>query len=208
MKITNQTNSYGQNYKPNFGEVCLVQVSKKAFGDIVDPIKVVDVFEKTTNKIVKDIPDKLAWFLNKFGKAQKYNKVFMFWEQPCLPEILKEQEKEGNFSLNWLSQNVKVPIKGQMREDYHSFFLYTKEHKDASWLLHGKKMENERDEFIAERYVEQINAGNNNADKEVWTYAMLNNKYIEDYEKIGKPTKRFEIQDLSELLEVFKKIDY
>ena len=122
-----QIHSYKKsiNNKPNFKGTYIVQIPHKAF---LNPNNIQECTELMGKQICKFRP-KLENFLNIF-------KQNLF----CYPErfsymFSKKAMESGklNNSVHWLRSNTGLPIADVLRENYHSFFIYTKD--DASNVL-------------------------------------------------------------------------
>ncbi len=120
-----------QNYKksvknqPNFKGTYIVQIPHKAF---TNPNNIQECTKLVSKQICK-FRSKLDNFLNIF-------KQNLF----CYPEKFSYMfSKKGmescklNNSVQWLRSNTGLPIADALRENYHSFFIYTKD--DAGNVL-------------------------------------------------------------------------
>lgn len=213
MRITNQTNNYIQSHKdnsnPNFKGIYLVQIEKQAFGNIKAPEAIIDTFESIARKIVKEPPELLFLIAEKLGMGEKANKVFCMLEQPFWHDITRELKKEGG-GVAWARQHFKLPLKDVLREDSHSFFVYTKEHKDNIWKVYRGKKRRELENLVVQEANKAKARGAKTAVSDLWVTIVHNNLCLKEHEKLaqGQDIKKFEIKDLSELLNVFKQIDY
>lgn len=207
MKITPNQN----NAQLNFGSVNLVQVSKKAFKNPDDLIGVSKIFDNAVSKETGEMNVKLATALTLLGFGKKSTKALTFLEQPCYPNMVSELKKEGShLSLSWLSQHLGIPIAKPLSETHHSFYVYTKEQKDASSGLFSAKQMYTFLKGILKEGFENIKAGKSDNIKPVWTATKLNEKILNELKPIitNEPVHKFVIDDLSELPKVFKEIDY
>lgn len=116
---------------PNFKSVSIVQVSKKAFANPEN-------FKASSKSFGKALDtatgDKLTGF---FGNiialfTPKLHKTGYHLEYPSYFAAKTLMSKYNiNYSMHWLKQNTGLPIKGAMDNDYHSFYVFTKEHKQC-----------------------------------------------------------------------------
>ena len=123
-----QTNN--SNY-PNFKGTYIVQIPNKAFANSENI--------KECSKLVGDQMSKLMR-PNKF--LQKCNKLLNMFNSKlfCYPERFSYMfSKTGmdvnnmNNSIKWLRENTGLPVADVLRENFHSFFIYT--NKDADNVL-------------------------------------------------------------------------
>lgn len=122
-----QVQSYNKsiNNQPNFKGTYIVQIPHKAF---TNPNNIQECTKLVSKQICK-FRSKLDNFLNIF-------KQNLF----CYPEKFSYMfSKKGmescklNNSVQWLRSNTGLPIADALRENYHSFFIYTKD--DAGNVL-------------------------------------------------------------------------
>lgn len=206
MKIT----SYQNNNKTSFGSVNIIQVSKKAFNNSEDYIAINEEFHEAANKITREVGGKLNLVLNLLGLGKKSNKIISYLEEPGYIGIMKELKKSGNYSLSWLRQNTGFPIAENLSEGYHSFTVLTKKHKDASSSLVSTKGLFEVWKKIIKEEIQEVRNGKKTKTAPVLTAAKINQAISEKIKPIidGEPVNKFIIEDLSELPNVFKQIDY
>lgn len=108
MNITSYQNNTNYAQKQKFTGVHLVQVAKEAF--------------KNPNDI-KDCSDTFGTIL---GMLKGPNLKF-FLEQPNYLAIINEL-KQRNTTLSWLKQNAGIDVPEPIFNNYHSFWVFTKEH--------------------------------------------------------------------------------
>lgn len=121
----NQNYKKSINKQPNFKGTYIVQIPHKAFSN---PNNIQECTKLVSKQICK-FRSKLDNFLNIF-------KQNLF----CYPEKFSYMfSKKGmescklNNSVQWLRSNTGLPIADVLKENYHSFFIYTKD--DASNVI-------------------------------------------------------------------------
>lgn len=176
------------NNQINFKSVNLIQVSKKAFKSPDDVLDVYNTFQKALNSATNDFPTKIGAFFSLIGVGKYINKTANFFEKPNYLNILREAKMLGFNSL---------PSLKPISEDSHSFYVFTKEQKDALC-----------DIFTLENLIKDAPSVVSSS-KELISI-RVNNYYTKKINEITKnePLNMFEINDLSELPGLFKKIDY
>lgn len=123
--LQNQNYKKSINKQPNFKGTYIVQIPHKAFSN---PNNIQEC-TKVVGKQICKFRSKLDNFMNIF-------KQNLF----CYPEkfsymFSKKGMESGNLSnsIQWLRTNTGLPIADALRENYHSFFIYTKD--DAGNVL-------------------------------------------------------------------------
>lgn len=212
MRITSQANFTQPKNQPAFKSINLIQVSKKAFENSDDLRAVNDSFSKATSKVTGKINNKFTDFLVSLGLGSKLIKTIGFLEQPRYIEIMEELKKlGGGLSLNWLSQNTKTPIKEPLSKDFHSFYIYTKRNKDkvlvANSVSSQENLATINSLAFAKYMVNKSNSNCNDLTKKLVEENRLILGII-DTDLHYEPVHKFVINDLSELPDIFKKIDY
>lgn len=197
---------YQNNNQLNFGSVNLIQVSKKAFKNPDNAKAAAIEFTKKANKATGE--NILSGLLTLMGIGKKHTKHISYLEQPGHTVIEESLRKNGNYSINWLSQNTDIPIKKSLSSEHHSFTILTKEHKDKASPILGLK---NTMKIVKQTLKEGKKFSKNQKDMEdLWLSARLNQIYNEQLEPIIKnePVNKFVIDDLRDLPKVFEKIDY
>jgi len=207
----------------NFGSVNLIQISKKAFQEPENLKLVSKTFDKTADKITGEfigkIPKPIATILTLLGLAKKGTKTGVYLESPLYRLILKDSQ--GPYSLNWHCRNLGVPVLEPLNENYHSFYVHTKENKDYFLsLFHGegqKALSQELKIEINKKFPKDAKDVETMKDiktqlRQIWMFNkakmdQLITERLNNFNKGGEVNK-FVINDLSELPDVFKKIDY
>lgn len=120
---------YNNVSQTSFGQFNMVQVSKKAFSNPTKTKECGELFSRTLAKASKDIVgSKLSNLLKILGLARFFQKTSVFLEFPSV--VFKKTADKYAYSNNWLMQNMGCRIEEPISEDYHTFFVLTKEHKN------------------------------------------------------------------------------
>lgn len=208
MRITPQFNNTQTNNQPKFKSINIIQVSKEAFKNPDDLFGVQDQFFKEISKKTKELPDFLINLLNAIGLGKKANKFIGLFEQPLYIPIANETKEKGLSSIYWFAQKAEIPIKGPLSSSHHSFWLYTKEHKDAAVDALSKSRQKQIQKMIEQE--EEQSFLDNNPHSTEWNLARENQLLLEEVEKVNanQPIRTFKIENFSELPKVFEEIDY
>ena len=211
MKITAQNHSTHKN-NTSFKGVNLIQVSKKAFINPEEAEECALHFSDEVNKITKEWPDGVTDLFAKFGLWKLVTKTFSYLEQPLYINLL-DIAKENHARISWLEGRSKIPIKPPLSEDYHSFFLYTKSHKNSAADIFDPRNFNKFSDVVQKEGEKLIDENPERAaviGSEVWVETKMNDLFIKEFEKAtqGEPVKQFKIEDLSQLPNIFKQIAY
>ena len=190
---------------PNFKSVSIVQVSKKAFANPENFKACSKSFGKALDTATGD---KLTGF---FGNiialfTPKLHKTGYHLEYPSYFAAKTLMSKYNiNYSMHWLKQNTGLPIKEAVDNDYHSFYVFTKEHKDRYVdAFHGTMKK------ILSNAKEAINKYS--GDKTMATiYANLKtdisiDKAIDEM-AAEAPVKKFKLDSLDEIKNIVKDLD-
>lgn len=189
-----QTNN--TNY-PNFKGTYIVQIPHKAFEN---PENI-----KECSKLVGDQMSKLMR-PNKF--LQQCNKLLNMFNSKlfCYPERFSYMfSKIGmdvnnmNNSIKWLRENTGLPVADVLRENFHSFFIYTK--KDAHNVLKEitSACKNTRVPEFCEKYTDPKMIA-------IAMNAKIGVALDKGLEKQYNNAITYEIKNLSELGEIAQKI--
>ncbi len=134
MQISNNyyVSSYAnQNQQPNFKGAYIIQIPHKAFSN-----------PENIKECSKLVGEQISKFMNPNKFMQKINNFMNLFRQNlfCYPErfsymFSKTGMEKGNIgiSIQWLRANTGLPIADALKENYHSFFIYT--NKDARNVL-------------------------------------------------------------------------
>lgn len=189
-----QTNN--SNY-PNFKGTYIVQIPHKAFANSENI--------KECSKLVGDQMSKLMR-PNKF--LQKCNKLLNMFNSKlfCYPERFSYMfSKTGmdvnnmNNSIKWLRENTGLPIADVLRENFHSFFIYT--NKEAHNVLKEitSACKNTRVPEFCEKYTDPKMIA-------IAMNAKIGVALDKGLEKQYNNAITYEIKNLSELGEIAQKI--
>jgi len=195
----------------NFRSVNIIQVSKNAFKNTENAAAVSKSFIKASNKAAGEIHPGLSSILSLFGFGKKANKTLTYLEQPGYVRVTKAVKRFGENFVNAISRKTGVSSARPLMEDYHTFVVLTGEHKDKAISLASAKSNlsliNEISKGAAEKRVNGQLAKN---EQEAWialkSNELLNNRINSII--AGEDIHTFKINDLSELPETYKKIDY
>lgn len=206
MRVTFNQN----NIQPNFQSVNLVQVSKRAFRSPDNLSSVYIDYLRANNKAAGEIgpwsSTLLAWL--GWAKDQRIIKTVAFLESP-FHILLKWYCKKCHTSdLTHLGQRFGVELRDAVDPNYHSFYVLTHEDKNnVADVFIGKKPKDMKAKIQAQIAQRRGNVTSLDSlyDLQAETYARLDNLAMES---IKKPEKVFRIDDLSQLPDVFKQIDY
>lgn len=215
MKITSQKNPNQQNYQPKFGQVYLIQVSKKAFSNPQNLDYVRDVFCNSVSKITKEMPFSLSNALAKLGVSRKSQKTFSFLESPTYPQIKKDLQESQAPSIHWFNFHIGNTVKEPLDQNYHSFYMLTKDDKNGlidsfspknikiTWARLHSFMENAKSSIY--QGLSNENILHSQKKDLYWIHAEFDKILAKN---VKEPEKTFRINNLSELTEIFKEIAY
>lgn len=202
VPVTQQTT---QKQSPSFTAVNLVQVSKKAFAHPENLTECYDLFGKSIDILTKD---KLTGFWgNLIALFTPKNAKTAITAENYSYSLSKRGMEEWNlpYCLNWVRQNTGLPIKEPLDNEYHSFYVYTKEHKvDVAQIFKDlfKKMFSYSREAV-KKYPRDLQM--------VKIYSMAKCGVDADaaIEKLtaDTPVNKFKINSLAELKDIIKDFD-
>lgn len=120
--------------QPNFKQINLVQVSKKTFKNPEQLKECSKLFAKSIDKVSGDKLGRFGNILVLLGlNGKKIHKSLIVSKFPSYQFAKNAMgEYNMNYSLSWLSQNTKLPIKDELDKEYRSFYVLTKEHIDLA----------------------------------------------------------------------------
>lgn len=197
------------NNRTSFGSVNLIQVSKKAFRTSEDSRATRKEFNTAVKTITGEANNKLGKILRLFGFGNN-NKTVNFLEYHGYERIVEELKKIGDYSLSWFSQHKGLPIAGPLHQDYHSFTVLTKEHKNAANPLFSLKNMFQLGKNVHADAKARLRNGEKVKIDSTWSLIRTSQLFSEQIRAItdGEPVHKFVIDDLSELPKVFEQIDY
>jgi len=204
MKVTPTQNRN----KTSFGSVNLVQISRTAFTNEEDLLEISKKFIDLNNKAFGEINGGLSSFLTKHGFGKKPNKTMTFLESPLFVSIEKFCQKNKLSNPYKLGEKSGIQQKG-FDENYLSFYVLTKEDKDAAFDLLNEKSKTASKE-IDIKGINPLDSTGKISFRAIMTRLELQEKKIVNDALIsatGAPQKTFKVESLSELPAVFKQID-
>ena len=115
-------NTMNVNQNPNFGLVTRIQVNKKAFPNPENVSECADIFTKALDAITHDSHYGLSGMLSRQKTANLLESMSYFFAKGVMAGTGLD------YSVEWASQNIGLPIKKAIDENYHNFFVFTGEH--------------------------------------------------------------------------------
>jgi len=192
------------NQNPTFEKAYLVQVNKNAFKSQKFN-HANKTFIDTSNKYFGELPGWLSTITCMLGFGKKTNKTLSFLEFPQhqYQSIQKYCEKTG-ISSKHLEAVLGEKRLGPLNEDYHSFFVLTKETKDKAFdfLSNFKPMDIMREVMSDVERSSEKNISYSNLS--LRQKAKTINKFMDSIEQ---PAKTYKVEALSDLPAVFKEME-
>ena len=143
-------NSNNKTNNVKFKAINLVQMPKSIFPTPESTTRCTSVFENllldaTNNQFARSFLGKqLYLFTPRFRKTmvtlENYSNFF---------GNLALEHQNKSCSLSWLRQNTKLPIGDVFDNKLHTFYVFTKQHKDKLWKVQ-RYLDNKTKEFIKE----------------------------------------------------------
>ena len=164
MQINNQ---YQLSNTPAFKQVSLVKVEKSFFKEGTSALIKDNAMKSLLSVMSKDkMGNKAKILLAMLGIRKKVMKFFSFLEFPGYASVMQKAEDLGT-NYSWFKQNSGIDFKDPMEENYDSFWVLTREDKDAfidatprsemnkmiNGLMASLSEKKERGETIADTYV-------------------------------------------------------
>ena len=201
MQISSNINYYKT---PNFKQVSLIKVSKKAFQQPERFFECADIFDQALGKLLNQVElTSMQKSLALSGISQPV-KFISVLESPGLAHLKTFLKRKGEKSLEWLKNVTGMDIPNPLSEDYHSFFVLFNgdEHAYLTKLGYGGIAECINKAYEATKYdisEEAIPRG----------YVKLSEFINEKFNQIinKKPIEEFKIESLDELENITKKLD-
>ncbi len=129
MQINNILNINNKN-NLNFRSVSLVQIPRKAFANPENIKECSKYFGKALDKATKDKLSGTLGSIIAFLFSSKHQKTAYMLENTSYYMAKNAMLNNGyDYSIFWLAQNTDLPVKDVIDKDYHSFYVFTKEHK-------------------------------------------------------------------------------
>lgn len=214
MRIANQSTLTKQQ---NFTSVNLIQISKDTKEFI--GLSLFQVEKKICNRVrrtTSGLPNFVFNYLEKLGLID--DKTSKYLESPLYTEIIKAyNEVTDKHWLDYLDKTLEKPaVHPPQNENYHSFYVYTKEQNDKMDEFRKNKpkevmdLKRETIRTFAIRPTSKSEKESVLNKMKAFTLAKLNPILIQKYEEVsgGEVVHAFKINSLSELPEIFKQIDY
>lgn len=186
------------NQKPqNFKGIYLVQIPQKAF---LNP--------QNEEKCLKTVRDILLYSLRVNQSKVSGNKIpyipnsnIVFQHQTFSHALLNAGLKKNEFSpsVQWVRDNTEIPVTSSIKENYHSFFIYTK-HNAVDVLKKIRLVQkNAQASELDKQYKDSIM-------EDVHKQALLGFEIDKNLENYYKRAQRYVIETLTQLNEVALKI--
>ena len=186
------------NCQTNFGKVTLVQIPKKEFANPENLSECSDIFTKKLDVLTKDNHYGLSGIISKHKTANLLESMSYIMTKVVMSRL------GSNYSIEWAAQNVGLTIKKPVDENYHSFFIFTKEHLDIfKKALKDIKNLNKYSQEAQNKYPEE------KGKIALYTFA----KYGVEVDKIldlngtNPPSETIKLNNLDELDSVVDKLD-
>lgn len=214
--LNNQNGRTNRNNQPSFKAVSVFQVNKKLFTNpenlLESQFLFISVLEDVVAQKIKltEKPKSLIQKLASFKNSKKDKKFTLFFEQPLYSALVDMLKETGGYSLNWLSQNIKLPIKGPLSEDYHSFYVFTKEHKNSVANIFTNKNLKSISRNIKAEFSQKLNKGDTTISNPVWFPAKMNDALLKQVESSieGEPVNIIKNDTYKELVLNILKQEY
>lgn len=196
-----QTNNQSQNFKA----VNIIQIPKKVF-DNPDNFKACsESFGKaldvaTGDKLTGVFGNLVALFSTKHHKT-----TYQLEAASCEAANRLKDKYKMDYSLSWLRQNTGLPIKDEIEKDFHSFYVFTKEHK-AFYVDAIKKSIKMLTKCVREGVSKY--SGNENL-AAIYVNIKANTALDEAIDKMTSeaPVKKFRLNNLDEIKNIVKDLD-
>ena len=202
------SNSF-QTPKPNFKQVNLIQIPKKAFEDPQNlkqcSKKFGSVLDKATGKglMAGSFVENLMVLLGIGGK--KVGKVYVQLESRS-HDMCDELLEGAGYSIEWLERNTGTKLKKPLDENMHSFYVLTKEHKDG--VLPSLKWTNISKIML--RYLKEgtLKYPQDNEMSNFYARAKAGEKLDQQFDEViaGSQIHKFKLKNLDELKNIADKL--
>ena len=124
-------NNYQYSAKPTFKQVNLVKVEKSFFPKEASALAKDTIMKNFFSLVTNDkMRNGTKILLSLLGLRKKVTKFFSFLEFPGYASVMQKAEDLGT-NYSWFKQNSGIDFKDPMEENYDSFWVLTKEDKDA-----------------------------------------------------------------------------
>lgn len=198
-----------KSYQPNFGQVNLIQIPKKAFQNPENFRMCSKEFSKAVDKttgsgfILGRLMENLLTLLGLGGK--RTCKTYTQLESRSYSMCESLLNKMG-YSLEWLEQNTGTKLKKPLNKDMHSFYLLTNEHKDG--MLPYVKVSNTFKLMMPHLKEGVLKHPSDNQMSTLYATAKVGEKMDKQFEEViaGSKIHEFKLENLGELKNIADKL--
>ena len=130
MKISSYNQNNKSTYNKNnvsFKAINIIQMPQKAFSELTDYEKINNIFDEVLKKHITTKPN---GFLQKLSQKLgiTFNMPKTWLEYPSYLHSKVELAKyDMSYSMNWLRENTRLPIKNAIKDGYYTFFVFSGE---------------------------------------------------------------------------------
>ena len=203
MKIQSTPNYNAKT--PNFKAVSIVQIPRKAFKNPENYKECSKIFANKLDKLVGDrLTGRLGAILALF--TTKPHKTASFLENTALLNAKAVLDKNNiKYSVNWLEQNTGLAIPKALDENFHSFYVYTKD--DIGKVMSAVK------QATKNLWSNMKEARMKYPQDSKMTHVYASTKYGVQAEALRQeifkdtPVQKFKIEKLDELENIVKDLD-
>lgn len=189
---------------PNFKAVSIVQIPRKAFKNPENYKECSKIFANKLDTLVGDrFTGRLGTILAFF--TTKPHKTASFLENTALLNARAAMERNNvNYSVNWLEQNTGLAIPKALDENFHSFYVYTKD--DIGKIMGIVKQELKNLYTYAKEALAKYPKDKKMAN--IYTTAKygVNVEALSQEAFKGTPVQKFKIENLDELKNIVKDL--
>lgn len=200
-----QINSISKHNNTNFKAINLVQIPRKAFENPENYKECSRIFSKNVDRISKEffgakLSVLLAFISTKFVKNLTVLESFSL---SGAREALNDNKI--NYSLSWLKQNTGLEIPDALDNEYHSFYIYTKE--DKSKMMDAIKTSAKNLMTYAREAISKYDDPKmQNAYTAIKMAIEIDS--LANTAMAGTSIKKFKIENLDELKSISKELDF
>ena len=204
MQISSNSNRQANNVK--FKAVNLVQIPKAAFTEPDNTLKCALEFNDILSHVTKDplgnsaLGQAISYATTKLHKTATVLEKFSHFTAKTSSEIVGKES-----SVSKLREKTGLPIADAVDETKHSFYVFTKEHKDKCAEIQRNSLTNlqEAARESQEKYPNDI------AMQDIYAYAKVGVEADKQMEEIisNTPIKKIEIDSLFDIASITKDLD-
>ena len=192
-------------YNPNFKGINIVQIPRKAFKHPENYKECSKLFGKILDRASREkLRGKLGSIIAVF--VPKASKTVSVLETPSYAHAKTAMRKTGNnYSIAWLRQNTGLPVKDSMDNNYHSFYVLTKEHKAGYMDIFKQGLKNLM-HFATEGVLKYPE---NKKMSSLYAQTKFGVEADKAFDKLVAETqvKEFKLQNLDEIKNIVKDLD-